>query len=483
MRRISTLMTAVAAFFTVQTHAQLNEDFEDFTKFTGSCWSFSEIWGSIYDPVYPTIDYRISGNGSLITNPATSPSANVEVITPPLNVSSTSLTVSFRYRLNAAIWTNASRTIEIGLLDANGSYTYLDKITMDKNTPDPPTSNLYNRTFSPVATGLKKLVLRIGGSNGSGWARVIIDDLYSSAGPRYTTNGGCNSAPIAINDYFIAPLMMPYTDNVVTNTVGGTDNEPNGETFSAVTLVSQPPASQGTVTISNNGTFTFTPSPSFTGGLVTFTYRLTDNGLTPLSSNVATVTIEYPSALIALPVRLTSFGGSLVNDKAQLRWSVAENEAGAYFEVLRSSDGKNFSSAGVIFASAKEGAESYNFADGTKTVQVHYYKLTLVNKNRSTSTSTVIALRAETEKTRHSLSILKNPVGSTLAFTYTSSANTTSNVVIYNTAGVKVFSTKINSQKGINTVSLSLDSRIVSGTYILEVSNTNERSATKLIKN
>jgi hypothetical protein len=466
----------------VQTHAQLNENFEDLTKFTGSCWYFSEIWGAQYDPAYPTIDYRITDNGSIITNPATNQSSTIEMMTPALNVAAPSLTVSFRYRMNVAIFSNSSRTIEVGLMDANGSYTYLDIITLDKNTPNPSTGNLYNKTFSPIATGLQRLVFRMGGDKGLGFIRIIFDDLYVSATPRYTTNGGCNSAPIAIDDNFIAPLMTAYSDNVITNTVGGTDNEPNGEAFSAVTLMSQPPASQGTVTIDNNGNFTFTPSPAFTGGLVTFTYRLTDNGYTPLTSNIATVTILYPSALLALPVRLTSFGGSLVNDKAQLKWSVAENEASSHFEVLKSSDGQHYNSAGIVFAKSKTGAESYTFADAAEIKQVTYYKLTLVNKNKSTSTSIVIALRPEAGKEGNSLTILKNPVESTLNFTYTSSANVASSVVIYNTAGMKVFSTKINSQKGLNTVSLSMDTRIVPGTYILEVVSSVERNVAKLIK-
>lgn len=483
MRRISTLMTAVAAFFTVHAHAQLMEDFETPNEFTNSCWYFSEIYATQYNPLYPAIDWRIAGNGSLITNPATNQTGTIEMMTPPLTVSSTSLTVSFLYRMNVTITTNSSRTIEIGLLDPSGSYTYLDMITLNKNTPNPLTGNLYNRTFSPVSTGAKRLVFRMGGDKGLGFIRIIFDDLYVSASPRYTTNGGCNTAPIAIDDNFISPLMTAYSNNVLSNTVGGTDNEPNGEAYSAVTLVSQPPASQGTVTLSNDGTFTFTPAPGFTGGPVTFTYRLTDNGMTALSSNVATVTIEFPSALVVLPVRLTTFGGSLVNDKAQLKWSVAENESGSHFEVLKSTNGKQFTSAGVVFASNKAGAESYTFDDNNENERVTYYKLSVVNKNRSISNSSVIALRRESEQAPGKVTILQNPVSSTLNFTYTSSANTERNVVIYNTAGAKVFSTKINCQKGMNTVSLSLDSRIVSGTYILEVSNASERSATKLIKN
>jgi len=136
----------------------------------------------------------------------------------------------------------------------------------------------------------------------------------------------------------------------------------------------------------------------------------------------------------------------------------------------------------MVFASNKAGAESYAFGDDADSDGVTYYQLKIVNKNKIIASSTVIALKRGTAKGVSSLSILKNPVEATLTFTYTSAAVAPTNVVIYSASGVKVFSTKINSQKGTNAVSLNLDSRIVSGTYILEVSTAKERSMAKLIK-
>src|SRR5215203_6226912 len=129
MKRISTLLTSLAALFTVHTKAQFTEDFETLNEFTGSCWYFSEIWHAMYDPAYPTSDWRIEGSGSLITNPATNTSGTIEIMTPALNITSPSLRVAFKYRMNLDIFTKSSRTIEVGLLDYNGNYTYLDLVT------------------------------------------------------------------------------------------------------------------------------------------------------------------------------------------------------------------------------------------------------------------------------------------------------------------------------------------------------------------
>lgn len=475
MKRISTLLTALAVVLAVPAKAQFYENFDDLNKFSGSCWTFNEMWGTNYAP------WLINGTYSLITNPTTTDSETRDVITPYLNITSTSFTVRFNYMLNAVINTpKAQRTIEIGLEDASG-YTPLDLITIDKNTPDQTLITPYDSTFTLPATGSKRLVIRMGGSTGVGVVRVIIDDLYASANALYTTNGGCNSAPIAVPDNFIAPLMMPYSDNVITNTVGGTDNEPNGETLAA-TLVSQPPASVGTVTLDNNGDFTFTPAPGFTGGPVTFSYRLTDNGFAPLLSNTATVTIEYPAPLVVLPVRLMNFSGEWLHNKAQLSWAVAENQSGAYFEVLRSRDGKTFTSAGLVFASGKDGSESYQFSEKAETDGATYYRLKLVSKNGGHSLSNVIVLKKETTTPGSTLRMLQNPVASTLHFTYLSSTTTASQVVIYSMGGVKVFSTIVGSQKGNNTVSLELNRHLTPGTYILEVSCGSERKVTKLVK-
>ena len=58
---------------------------------------------------------------------------------------------------------------------------------------------------------------------------------------------------------------------------------------------------------------------------------------------------------IPLPVKLLSFQGGLSKTQTQLNWTVAENETGNYFEVERSSDGKNFTTVAVISTTQKTG--------------------------------------------------------------------------------------------------------------------------------
>lgn len=182
-----------------------------------------------------------------------------------------------------------------------------------------------------------------------------------------------------------------------------------------------------------------------------------------------------------LPIKLLSFGGNTHNNKAQLKWSVDENETGDHFVIEKSADGKNFSEAGVVFVTPKAGTESYSFNEASEMTSASYFRLKIVNKNNSVSYSRIIALRA-VKANGNSLSIMQNPVRSTLAINYTVSSAGLSEINLYNAAGIKVFATKQQSQKGINATSFNLESNITPGTYVLEVINGTERNIAKLVK-
>jgi hypothetical protein len=96
--------------------------------------------------------------------------------------------------------------------------------------------------------------------------------------------GGANLAPLAVDDSYTAAgssLVVPVGTGVLANDTDG-DGDP------LVAVLGDPPAS-GTLSLQPDGSFTYTPSPGFTGEQ-TFSYRATDgNGGT---SELATVTID-----------------------------------------------------------------------------------------------------------------------------------------------------------------------------------------------
>ncbi len=120
-------------------------------------------------------------------------------------MTSTSLSVSFKYKTSSKISGQATRTIDIGLLDRNGVFTSLQIITMDKNTSTAVLT--HNATYTIPSTGVYRLDLRIGGATGDGNSRVIFDDLSVSASAYYGPVNHCNPAAIAVNNTDSVPTL------------------------------------------------------------------------------------------------------------------------------------------------------------------------------------------------------------------------------------------------------------------------------------
>jgi surface-anchored protein len=102
-----------------------------------------------------------------------------------------------------------------------------------------------------------------------------------------------DDAPTAVNDSFTAVKNTPLT--VPAPGVLSNDSDPQGEALTAV-LVTAPNPAHGTVTLTANGSFTFTPAAGFVG-TATFTYKANDGNA---DSNVATVTITVAEPQVQL---------------------------------------------------------------------------------------------------------------------------------------------------------------------------------------
>jgi VCBS repeat-containing protein len=101
------------------------------------------------------------------------------------------------------------------------------------------------------------------------------------------TVNGVNDPPTAVpNSYTTSEDIVL---SVAATGVLANDTDPEDGTLTAQ-LVTNVPASTGTLALNPNGSFTYTPSPGF-AGTASFTYRAVDNGTPPAQSAAATVTI------------------------------------------------------------------------------------------------------------------------------------------------------------------------------------------------
>ncbi|RYZ30660.1 MAG: T9SS type A sorting domain-containing protein [Chitinophagaceae bacterium] len=180
-----------------------------------------------------------------------------------------------------------------------------------------------------------------------------------------------------------------------------------------------------------------------------------------------------------LPIHLKSFQGLVNDDKAQLQWTVADNEAGDLFEIQKSSDAKEFKTIALVGTTQKTGEEIYTYNDDLQTSA--YYRLKLVNKGSAAIYSDVLFMKNQGTGVK-TLSLLQNPVKNVLKFTFTSDINSQTEIAVYNMLGVKVFQSSFAASKGANTVAKTLDGQIKGGTYVLEVKNATNRSIAKFLK-
>ena len=408
----------------------------------------------------------------MYTNPPVTATATRDLITPALDITSTSLTISFNYKVTANLNGSAVRTIEIGLLDVNGNYTYLHLITMGAGTT--PVVQSFSQTFPLLSTGERRVVIKLGGNNGAGSSRLVFDDLYVSASALYGT-GTCNSNPIAVDDTFNGTVGLPYSGTVITN-----DSEPNGEAMIAAIIANSP---DGNVVLHQDGTFTFTPNPGFTGSSTTFTYQLSDDGFSPLNSNIATVTINF-SIGATLPVVLKYFTAQLINNKVDLKWATATEINASHFVIERSYNGSNFSDVATVLAFGNTTDEkSYQFADNSfaSDKQIIYYRLRQVDADGKMDYSATRIIRLGKSQGIATILTFPNPVISEARITVPSewqSKKVTYEIVNANGQTVR----KTESASSSQTETVNVSTLWARGFYVVKVSCNGEVAQQKIVK-
>jgi hypothetical protein len=116
-------------------------------------------------------------------------------------------------------------------------------------------------------------------------------------------------------------------------------------------------------------------------------------GLVPFAS-------QSPSPLpsvtnLSHPAKLISFNGSIINKRVFLQWEVSENETADQFEVEKSTDGKNFTIAALVFGTDKPETGNYWFYEKANTKKF-YYRIKMITKTRKTEYSQVVEITPDT---------------------------------------------------------------------------------------
>ena len=187
-----------------------------------------------------------------------------------------------------------------------------------------------------------------------------------------------------------------------------------------------------------------------------------------------------PNTLV-LSTKLISFTGNQTNNDIKLNWEVATNEIADRFEIQKSINGQNFTSAGIVFATEKTGSQAYSFNTGATVSGNIIYRLRIFNKNNKVDYSNNIIFQTK-EEIKTQAAIINNPVINNLALSFNSTRNQVMNISIIDMAGRCIQQEKFSSNKGNNTVNISLTSSVKKGIYLANLSDGINQTVIKFIK-
>ena len=164
----------------------------------------------------------------------------------------------------------------------------------------------------------------------------------------------------------------------------------------------------------------------------------------------------YVSSSVVIPVEMTNFDATTVNNTVKLNWLTASERNNAYFDVERSANGREWSKIGQVKGSGTSTKTTkYTFSDETPLPTVNYYRLNQVDNDGKSSYSPTISVNIKGNGKQ--FSVFPNPAHDRLNVV-SDRFDTEGSVEIYDLSGRLV--------KAVRSNSTQLDiSNLASGLY------------------
>jgi hypothetical protein len=243
--------------------------------------------------------------------------------------------------------------------------------------------------------------------------------------------------------------------------------------------------------VERSGIDTTAWSNMFTAGnknISSFTIKYGTNTLLPSNDtrqfSMYMKGFTYPSQ-VTLPVDIISFNAMLEGtNKANLTWVTATEKNVSHFVIEKSTDGKNFSDAGIVFAFGNtQEKQTYNFSDkiNASAGSVIYYRLRTVNLDSKNQYSIIRLIRIEKENsTNIAVTTYPNPVTSDLRVTIP--ANWQNKKVSYELiANNGRLTLRAESGNSSQTETINV-SNLTAGVYMVKVTCNGETAIQKIVK-
>lgn len=208
--------------------------------------------------------------------------------------------------------------------------------------------------------------------------------------------------------------------------------------------------------------------------------------ITVLATSIATGNNKYgyrgisftPNSTITLPVTLDNFTAKVANGNVELNWSTLSESNNKGFEVLRSTDGKNFTKIGEVVGNNNSSSKNaYSFTDKTVAQGTYYYQLNQVDNNGATQTYGPKVVNIGLSDANFNISVLENIIQVNLNITQRVN---NAQLSIIDIAGKLISKQNVNLNSGKNQFILNAPSK--NGVYILKIDGNNLLETKKFIK-
>jgi hypothetical protein len=179
----------------------------------------------------------------------------------------------------------------------------------------------------------------------------------------------------------------------------------------------------------------------------------------------------------ALPLTLLEFKGQESNRVIDLFWKTTNEENVSLYEVQRSTDGLHFETIGLVFSVESSSSNLYRFSDKNPAPGINYYRLNMVDKDKSQKHSNLISFRVDAT-TEAGIAIHPNPTSGSIRLQFNGISNNTYRIELRNAVGQLIQSKTINITGYGQTEYLMRPVSMASGTYFILVYEKNNKLLT-----
>ena len=185
----------------------------------------------------------------------------------------------------------------------------------------------------------------------------------------------------------------------------------------------------------------------------------------PVATNISATAVM---SFMLLPAHLKAFKAELKGSAVQVSWQTATEYNSDYFEVQRSTNGKDFVTIGKVQAKNIAQGAQYAFIDASPAAGYNYYRLNAVDQNQASRLSSIVLVNVKNSQDLVA-AVYPNPAGGEVTVDIKGDNAHDVSVSVIDQAGRVVLTRLIARQSGSRTtIPLSLG-RLSKGLYTLRV--------------